>query len=71
MPYPEMPNGRADSLIMTIAVQANLAPAGWYPDPAGSGLLRWWDGALWTAQLQSPPPTAGYGQHRYPKPTAY
>jgi hypothetical protein len=24
-----------------------LTPAGWYPDPDGSG-LRWWDGGRWT-----------------------
>jgi uncharacterized RDD family membrane protein YckC len=44
-------------------VSAAGAPAGWYPDPAGSGGQRYFDGANWTGHLTAPPgyAPAGYG----------
>ena len=35
-------------------------PAGWFPDPSGQPMLRYWDGAAWTEQFapMSAPPLA-------------
>lgn len=33
---------------------ASVAPAGWYPDPTGTGGWRWWDGSMWTAHVSVP-----------------
>jgi hypothetical protein len=30
---------------------------GWYPDPAGTGGVRWWDGTQWTAVTPPPLPS--------------
>jgi hypothetical protein len=54
----------ATRVITEDSVSVPTAPFGWYPDPAGSPMLRWWDGSRWTDQLESPrpglQPAAGY-----------
>jgi uncharacterized Tic20 family protein len=35
------------------------AAPGWYPDPAGSGSYRYWDGTRWTDAVSSAIPPAG------------
>ncbi|MEO7349506.1 MAG: DUF2510 domain-containing protein [Terrimesophilobacter sp.] len=36
--------------------QQSLPPFGWYPDPTGLPMLRWWTGTEWTDQLENPRP---------------
>jgi uncharacterized protein len=35
------------------------AAPGWYPDPAGGGSMRYWDGSRWTDAVSSAVPPAG------------
>ncbi|NNN21181.1 MAG: DUF2510 domain-containing protein [Acidimicrobiales bacterium] len=30
-------------------------PPGWYSDPGGTGMLRWWNGTNWTQSVGIPP----------------
>jgi hypothetical protein len=39
---------------MDVMTVPSTPPAGWYADPAGSGLLRYWSGDTWSEQLASP-----------------
>ncbi|GAA2421836.1 hypothetical protein GCM10010191_36880 [Actinomadura vinacea] len=42
-----------------------MSQPGWYPDPQGSGSLRWWNGDHWTEHLNPEPPAS-----RRPDPPA-
>ena len=45
-------------------------PPGWYPDPAGLRVLRWWDGAQWGSHTQPLPGIGHVPQPPYPDATA-
>ena len=47
----------SDSGAMTSAVRSNRPAAGWYPDPADSRSMRWWDGSCWTEHTRQIAPT--------------
>ncbi|NEM91687.1 DUF2510 domain-containing protein [Galbitalea soli] len=56
---------------MTLEIQAASTPRGWYTDPAGTGMLRWWNGSFWTTDVKSAyrmNPATAYALHRLPKP---
>ena len=34
----------------------STVPAGWYNDPLGMPLVRWWSGSRWTTDVSAPRP---------------
>lgn len=49
---------------MTVPPKASAPGPGWYPDPAGSGRLQWWNGSAWTGQFSAPQFQVAPAQHR-------
>jgi uncharacterized RDD family membrane protein YckC len=47
-------------------VTETSAAAGWYPDPAGTGGQRYFDGTAWTAHFVPPPPPMAYPMGKPP-----
>lgn len=41
---------------------------GWYPDPGGSGWMRYFDGSAWTSHIAPPVPWFPYGNPAWAKP---
>jgi hypothetical protein len=56
-------------MIMSAASQQSLPPFGWYPDPTGLPMRRWWTGTPWTDQLEAPRPEIQPAIGLYGSPT--
>lgn len=55
-----------------MSTPTSLPPEGWYPDPdpAGVGLLRWWDGTAWSALTRPDVPSAPASPDTPPAPAS-
>ena len=49
------PAGWSPSASAMVPASVATPGAGWFPDPAGQPLLRWWDGIGWTAHTSPQP----------------
>ena len=43
---------------MSLSPSDPITAPGWFPDPAGSARLRWWDGAAWSGYFADMPVSA-------------
>ncbi len=56
LPVPvKVQSGSAPNSSETAAMPELAAPPGWYPDPGGTGVHRWFDGQIWTEHLAPRP----------------
>lgn len=59
LPHPicPVPDGHVPSGVIPVSLATETqAPAGWYHDPLGLPQVRWWNGMMWTNDVQAPRP---------------